>query len=285
MVEFKEDDYDTKYTESPSLTERDTHYCPGCEHGTATHLIAMALDELGLRDKTIMCDTVGCSVLDYYYFNVDHIQCAHGRGPAVATGVKRMRPDLTVYTVQGDGDAGAIGMGETVWTAIRGEPITVFLINNAIYGMTGGQMAPTTLPEQVTTTTPYGRDIMDTGRPVDMCKLLSTLDGPSYVRRVSLVIEPFTTRDGTLKYRTRNLMKARQVFKNAFEVQQKGGYAFVEAISTCSINWKMKVMDSKRFANDHLVKRYPLGVYIDRFGIEGKVIPPAEDDETQEGGQ
>ena len=285
MAEAKDDDYDIKYAESPSLTEVDTHYCPGCEHGTATHLIGMALDELGLREKTIMCDTVGCSVLDYYYFNIDHIQCPHGRGPAVATGIKRCRPDLNVFTVQGDGDAAAIGMGETIWTAIRGEPITVFLINNAIYGMTGGQMAPTTLPGQVTSTTPYGRDTDQTGKPVDMCKMLATLEGPSYVRRVSLVIEPFTTRTGELKYRSGNLMKARQVFKNAFEVQQKGGYAFVEVISTCNVNWKMKVLDSKKYANEHLVKRYPLGVYVDRFGIEGKVIPAVEVEEDREAEQ
>jgi len=224
-----------------------------------------------LREKTIMCDSVGCSVLAYLYFNVDHIQCAHGRAPAVATGIKRMKPDLTLFTVQGDGDCLAIGLNETIWTALRAEPISIFLINNGIYGMTGGQMAPTTLEGMVSTTTPYGRDIGQTGTPIDACKIMSQVQGAAYVRRVSLVIEEVETKKGKV-WRAKNLRKAKEVIENAFKVQQKGGFTFVECISTCSINWKLPVLESKRFANDRMLKQYPLGVYRDVFGIEGEVV-------------
>ena len=160
-----------------SLTENPTHYCAGCEHGTLTRLVAYAMDKLGIRERTVMIDSVGCSVLAYNYFNCDHIEAPHGRAPAIAAGLKRIRPELMVFTIQGDGDAASIGLLELIYAAKRGTPITVFLVNNAIYGMTGGQMAPTTLEGMVTTTTPYGRDPALTGTHLDTSKLLGEIDG------------------------------------------------------------------------------------------------------------
>ncbi len=261
--------YTAKKGTLASLTPNDTHYCPGCEHGTITRLIGMALENLGLRERAVMCDSVGCSVLSYNYFNCDHIQCAHGRAPAVGTGIKRANSDLVVFTTQGDGDALAIGMGETVWAAIRGMPLSIFLINNAIYGMTGGQMAPTTLPNQPTTTTPYGRDIEQTGAPLDICKLLATIDNASYVRRVSAIVQPMETRKGTI-YSTKNLKQVYTAIENAFKAQLAGKYGFVEILSTCNINWKMPILESKKFGHENLTGTYPLGVYRDDLELEAK---------------
>jgi 2-oxoglutarate ferredoxin oxidoreductase subunit beta len=250
-----------------SLTDNPTHYCAGCEHGTLTKLIAAAMDQLGIRENTVMIDSVGCSVLAYNYLNCDHIVAAHGRAPAVATGLKRVRPELTVFTVQGDGDAASIGLLELVYAAKRSTPITIFLVNNAIYGMTGGQMAPTTLDGQVTTTTPFGRDAHLTGTPLDASKLVSAADGAGYVKRVSLAVEELSTQRGKV-YTVKNLLDAKKAVVNAFKVQSRGGFAFVEFLSTCSVNWKMPILDAKRFVYERMVKQYPLGIYKDTFGVE-----------------
>jgi len=250
-----------------SLTDNPTHYCAGCEHGTLTRLIAAAMDELGIREKTVMIDSVGCSVLAYNYFNCDHIIAAHGRAPAVATGLKRVKPELSVFTVQGDGDAASIGLLELVYAAKRATPITVFLVNNAIYGMTGGQMAPTTLEGQITTTTPFGRDVAMTGTELDVSKLLGGIDGAAYVKRVSLAVQELSSQRGKV-YTVKNLLDAKRAVENAFIVQALGGFAFVELLSTCSINWKMPILDAKRYVYEHMVKKFPLGVYKDTFGVE-----------------
>ena len=250
-----------------SLTENPTHYCAGCEHGTLTKLIAAALDNLDIREKTVMIDSVGCSVLAYNYLNCDHVVAAHGRAPAVATGVKRLRPELNVFTVQGDGDALSIGLLETVYAAKRATPITVFVVNNGIYGMTGGQMAPTTLPGQITTTTPYGRDPALTGTELDASKLIGQIDGAAYVKRASLVVSEISNPRGKV-YTIKNLLEARKAVENAFKVQALGGFAFVEFLSTCSVNWKMSVLESKRYVNDQVIKHFPLGVYRDTYGVE-----------------
>jgi 2-oxoglutarate ferredoxin oxidoreductase subunit beta len=257
----------TKLGKLDSLTDNPTHYCAGCEHGTLTRLIAAAMDELKIREKTVMIDSVGCSVLAYNYFNCDHIVAAHGRAPAVATGLKRLRPELTVFTVQGDGDAASIGLLELIYAAQRGTPITVFLVNNAIYGMTGGQMAPTTLEGQVTTTTPFGRDAALTGTELDVSKLLSRIDGAAYVKRASLAVQEISSQRGSV-YTIKNILDAKKSVQNAFKVQQLGGFAFVELLSTCSINWKMPILDSKRYVYDHMAKKFPLGLYKDGFGVE-----------------
>jgi len=250
-----------------SLTENFTHYCAGCEHGTLTRLIAAAMDNLGIREKTVMIDSVGCSVLACNYFNCDHIVSAHGRAPAVAAGLKRVHPELMVFTVQGDGDAVSIGLLELLYAAKRATPITVFLVNNAIYGMTGGQMAPTTLEGQVTTTTPFGRDVHLTGSEMDASKLLATIDGAAYVKRASLAVQEISSSKGKV-YTIKNLLDAKKAVENAFKVQALGGFAFVELLSTCSINWKMPILEAKRFVNEAMVKKYPLGVYRDAFGVE-----------------
>jgi 2-oxoglutarate ferredoxin oxidoreductase subunit beta len=261
--------YRTKVGKLESLTETPTHYCAGCEHGTLTRLIAAAIDDLGIREKTVMIDSVGCSVLAYNYLNCDHIVAAHGRAPAVANGLKRVHPELTVFTVQGDGDAASIGLLELVYAAKRATPITVFLVNNAIYGMTGGQMAPTTLEGQVTTTTPFGRDAHLTGTELDASKLVAGIDGAAYVKRASLVVQEVSSQRGTV-YTIRNLLDAKKSVENALKVQALGGFAFVEFLSTCSINWKMSVLEAKRFANSTVMKKFPLGLFKDTFGVEGK---------------
>ncbi|HXZ90843.1 MAG TPA: thiamine pyrophosphate-dependent enzyme [Candidatus Dormibacteraeota bacterium] len=259
--------YTIKLGKLDSLTDTPTHYCAGCEHGTLTRLIAAAMDGLGIREKTVMIDSVGCSVLAFNYLNCDHVVAAHGRAPAVATGLKRVHPELMVFTVQGDGDAASIGLLELIYAAKRSTPITVFLVNNAIYGMTGGQMAPTTLEGQVTTTTPFGRDVHLTGTELDASKLLATLDGAAYVKRASLAVQEISTQRGKV-YTIKNLLDAKKSVENAFKVQALGGFAFVELLSTCSINWKMPVLDAKRFVNDRVVKKFPLGLYKDTFGVE-----------------
>jgi 2-oxoglutarate ferredoxin oxidoreductase subunit beta len=250
-----------------SLTDNQTHYCAGCEHGTLTRLVASAIDDLGIREKTIMVDSVGCSVLAWNYLNCDHIVAPHGRAPAVAAGVKRLRPELTVFSIQGDGDAAAIGLLELIYAAKRGTPITLFLVNNATYGMTGGQMAPTTLPGQITTTTPHGRDPSLTGTELDVSKLIGQIDGAAYVKRGSLVLTEIWSPRGKV-YTIKNLLDAKKSVENAFRVQALGGFAFVELLSTCSVNWKMPILEAKRYVNEQVIKHFPLGVFRDTFGIE-----------------
>jgi 2-oxoglutarate ferredoxin oxidoreductase subunit beta len=258
-------EFTVKLGKLSTLTGKPTHYCAGCEHGTLTRLIANAIEELGLRERTVLVDSVGCSVFAHEYINTDAVQAPHGRAPAVMAGIKRLRPDLLVFAVQGDGDAVSIGLLELMYAANRGEPITVFLVNNAIYGMTGGQMAPTTPEGMVTTTTPFGRDTSYTGRPIDASKLLAGLEGPSYVKRVLLPVVP--TKSAEL-YSAQGALEGAKSVKNAFKVQLQGGFSFVEFVSTCSINWKMSVLDSKRYASEVLARVFPPGLYKDKMGVE-----------------
>ena len=237
------------YSRPESLTTLTTHYCPGCTHGTAHRLVAEVLDEMGIREKAIGVAPVGCSVFAYDYFNHDFVEAAHGRAPAMATGIKRVRPNNTVYTYQGDGDLASIGMAEIVHAAIRGENITVIFINNAIYGMTGGQMAPTTLPGMVTTSSPGGRDVEMMGYPVRMVEMLSTIDGTSYAVRRSL-------------HNPANVRKSKKAIRRAFEVQEQGmGFAIVELLSSCPTNLKFTPSQALDFIEEQMVPYYPLGDY------------------------
>ncbi len=234
-----------------ALSPVPTHYCPGCTHGIVHRLVAEAIDALGIEGKTVGIAPVGCSVFAYNYFECDMIQAAHGRAPAVATGVKRARPECVVFTYQGDGDLAAIGTAETVHAATRGENITIIFINNAIYGMTGGQMAPTSLPGQVTTTSPYGRDPALQGNPIRVCEMLSTLDGVAYAERVA-VSSP------------RGVLRAKKAIQKAFEYQiDKKGFTIVEVLSTCPTNWGMTPEEAMRWVDDKMIAHYPLGVYKD----------------------
>ncbi len=227
------------------------HYCPGCTHGIVHRLVAEAIDALGIEGKTIGIAPVGCSVFAYNYFECDMIEAAHGRAPAVATGVKRTHPDNIVFTYQGDGDLAAIGTAETVHVAARGENLTIIFINNAIYGMTGGQMAPTSLPGQVTTTSPYGRDPKIQGNPIRVCEMLSTLDGVAYAERVA-VNNP------------KNVLKAKKAIQKAFQNQiDKKGLSIVEVVSTCPTNWGMTPADALKWVDEKMIPFYPLGVYKD----------------------
>ena len=257
--------FEVKLGPLPTLTGKPTHYCAGCEHGTLTRLIAVALHELGVRERTVLVDSVGCSVLAHEYLNVDAVQSPHGRAPAVMTGIKRVRPDLLVFAVQGDVDAVSIGLSELIYAANRGEPITCFLVNNGIYGMTGGQMAPTTPSGMVTTTTPHGRDVAITGPPLDASKLLATLEGPSYVKRVLLPVTPTPSNDF---YNARGSIEGARAVRNAFRVQEMGGFSFVEFVSTCNVNWKMSILQSKHYAAEVLAKIFPPGLFKDKFGVE-----------------
>lgn len=234
---------------TPALTETPFHYCPGCTHGLIHRLTAEVIDELGLQEKTIGIASVGCSVFSYEYFNVDMLQAAHGRAPAVATGVKRVHPEATVFTYQGDGDLAAIGTAEIIHAAARGEKITVIFINNTTYGMTGGQQAPTTLLGQVTKTTPYGRTINANGYPINVSELLSTLDGAVYVARTA-VFDPA------------HVTQTKKAIKKAFEVQELGlGFSLVEVLSNCPTNWGMTPKASLEWVKEKMVPRYPLGEF------------------------
>jgi len=240
-----------------SLADVPMHYCPGCTHGIIHRLVAEALDDLAVREKTIGVASVGCSVFAYDYFNCDMQQAAHGRAPAVATGIKRVLPDRVVFTYQGDGDLASIGMGEIVHAAARGENITVIFVNNAIYGMTSGQMAPTTLLGQKTATTPRGRTATDNGYPIRVSELLATLDGAAYIERVS-------THD------PRHVMQAGRAIKKAFTAQlERRGFALVEVLSTCSVNWGMSPQEALDWVRDHMIPHYPLGVFKNTAGEEG----------------
>ena len=235
-----------------ALTDAVLHYCPGCTHGIIHRLVAEAIDELGIRGNTIGVAPVGCSVFAYNYFNVDMVQAAHGRAPAVATGVKRSDANNIVFTYQGDGDLAAIGTAETVHAAARGENITVIFVNNAIYGMTGGQMAPTTLPGQVTQTSPYGRDTSCVGFPVKVCEMLSQVDGAAYLERVAV-------------NNVKNVRKAKAAIKKAFQNQIEGkGFSLVEVLSTCPTNWGKTPTDALKWLESEMIPYYPLGVYKDK---------------------
>ena len=233
------------------LTDKPFHYCPGCTHGIIHRLVAESLDELGIGDKAVGVAPVGCAVFAYDYFNCDMMEAAHGRAPAVATGIKRVLPDRAVFTYQGDGDLASIGTAEIVHAATRGEKITVIFVNNAIYGMTGGQMAPTTLPGQVTTTSPYGRDVSHCGYPVRVSEMLSTLNGPAYIERVSVHDVP-------------HIKKAKAAIKKAFQLQMEGkGFTLVEVLSTCPTNWGKTPKEAFEWLKSDMLPTYPLGVYKD----------------------
>ena len=236
-----------------ALADIPFHYCPGCTHGIVHRLVAEAIDELGIEGRTIGIAPVGCSVMAYDYFNCDMIEAAHGRAPAVATGVKRSDPENhIVFTYQGDGDLASIGMAETVHAAARNENITIIFINNAIYGMTGGQMAPTSLPGQVTQTSPYGRDVKACGYPIRVCELLSELDGPEYLERVTV------NSVAHVRQAKKAILKA---FKN--QVENKG-FSLVEVLSSCPTNWGMTPEKALKWIDDAMIPYYPLGVYRDR---------------------
>lgn len=225
------------------------HYCPGCSHGIIHNLIGQVIDDLGVAEKIVGVSPVGCAVIAYDYFDFDVIQAAHGRAPAVATGLKRGRPENIIFTYQGDGDLAAIGCGEIVNAAARGEKITVIFVNNAIYGMTGGQMAPTTLPDQKTSTSPAGRDILKAGNPIRVSEMLATLDGAAYISRVA-VNNP------------KNVIKAKEAIKDAFLNQIEGdGFALVEILSTCPVNWGMSPLDALQWLEQNMIPHYPLGTF------------------------
>ena len=236
------------YEKTGILTDTPLHYCPGCTHGIIHRLVAEAIDELGIQGKTIGIAPVGCAVFAYNYFNVDMMEAAHGRAPAVATGCKRVNPKNIVFTYQGDGDLASIGAAEITHAATRGENITVIFVNNAIYGMTGGQMAPTTLPGQVTTTSPYGRDPALCGYPIRVSEMLATLDGPAYIARCSV-------------HDVKHIMDAKKCIKKAFETQIAGkGFSMVEVLSSCPTNWGMTPREALNWLEANMSPQYPLGV-------------------------
>ena len=235
-----------------SLTDKSFHYCPGCTHGIIHRLVAEAIDDLGIEGIAIGVAPVGCAVMAYDYFACDMVEAAHGRAPAVATGLKRSLPENIIFTYQGDGDLASIGMAETVHAAARNENITVIFVNNAIYGMTGGQMAPTSLPGQITQTTPYGRDVKTVGYPVKVAELLSSLDGPEFIARVA--VNSVT-----------NVKNAKAVIRKAFENQVNNkGFSLVEVISACPTNWGMTPSKALKWVEDNMIPYYPLGIYKDR---------------------
>jgi Pyruvate:ferredoxin oxidoreductase and related 2-oxoacid:ferredoxin oxidoreductases, beta subunit len=243
----------TVFDRPHALKDVPLHYCPGCTHGIIHRLVAQAIDELGIEGRCVGIASVGCSVLTYNYFNVDMIQAAHGRAPAVATGVKRAWPDNIVFTYQGDGDLAAIGTAETVHSAARGENITVIFVNNAIYGMTGGQMAPTSLPGQITQTSPYGRDVKTVGYPVRVCELLREVDGAAYLERVAV-------------NDVKNVKNAARAIKKAFQYQVEGkGFSLIEILSTCPTNWGLTPDKALKWLEENMIPYYPLGVYKDKY--------------------
>lgn len=234
-----------------SMTDKELSYCPGCGHGIVNRLVGEVIDELGIEGRTVVVVPVGCSVTAYDFFATDAVEAAHGRAPAVATGIKRARPDRIVLSYQGDGDLASIGMAETVHAATRGENITVIFINNAIYGMTGGQMAPTSLPGQITQTSPYGRDVKLVGYPIRVCELLSTLDGVVYAERVTMDTPA-------------HVRKAKKAIKKGFQNQVDGlGYSIIEVVSSCPTNWGLTPVKAFDWLRENMLPYYPLGVYKD----------------------
>jgi len=251
-MESKSADYRYIYEKPNTLNDVKTHYCPGCGHGIVHKLVAESLDELDVREQTILIAPVGCSVLAYNYIAVDGCEAAHGRAPAVATGLKRVHPEKIVISYQGDGDLLAIGTAETIHTANRGENITVIFVNNAIYGMTGGQMAPTTMEKQITKTTPFGRDVSDVGYPIRACEMINTLERPVFIERTSV-------------HDVKNILKAKKAIKKALENQVSGkGYSFVEVLSMCPTNWGVTPQVAADWVRDVMVPYYPLGNFRDR---------------------
>lgn len=237
------------YKTAKSLTKATMHYCPGCAHGIIHKLVAEAIDELGIREKTIGVAPVGCAVLAYKYFDMDFTVAAHGRAPAMATGIKRVHPDKVVFTYQGDGDLASIGIAEIVHATMRGEKLTVIFVNNAIYGMTGGQMAPTTLVGQKTSTSPYGRQQEHCGSPIRISEMLATIPGANYVARVSVSTPA-------------NHAKAKRAIKRAFEYQLAGkGLNIVEILSTCPTNWGRSPFESMKWVDENMAPYYPLGEF------------------------
>lgn len=235
------------YQRPLTLEDTHTHYCPGCTHGTAHRLVAEVLDELDLQKKAILVAPVGCAVFAYNYFALDGVEAAHGRAPAMATGVKRVNPDKIVFTYQGDGDLASIGIAEAIHAATRGENITVIFINNAIYGMTGGQMAPTSLPGQVTTSSPLGRDSEMTGAPMHIAEMMAALPGTTYSVRRSM-------------HDAKHIIQAKKAIRKAFETQVRGeGFSIVELLSSCPTNWKMTPTDALHWIRDEMLPVYPLG--------------------------
>lgn len=250
------------YEHPEALEDVQTHYCPGCTHGIAHRLVAEVIDELGVRDQTIAVAPVGCAVFAYDYFNMDAVEAAHGRAPAMATGIKRALPESVVFTYQGDGDLAAIGTAEIIHAAARGEQITAVFVNNAIYGMTGGQMAPTSLPGQKTTSSPMGRDTAVAGNPLKMTELIAQIEGSAYVVRRSL-------------HNVREIRKAKKAIKTAFLAQMNGlGFSMVELLSACPTNWGFAPPDALQWIEDNMVPFYPLGDY--------KVIDAVKDLHTRE---
>ncbi len=240
------------FEKTKMLTDAHLHYCPGCTHGIVHRLVAESIEELGLQENCIGVAPVGCAVFAYDYFNCDMQEAAHGRAPAVATGIKRTHPDSTVFVYQGDGDLASIGMAETVHAAARGEKFTVIFINNSIYGMTGGQMAPTTLVGQKATTCQSGRNPEVNGYPIRICELLATLDAPYYIERVS-------TQD------VKHVLAAKKAIKKALQFQKEGrGYTFVEVLVSCPTNWHMSPIEALRFMGEECTKTFPLGVFRDK---------------------
>ena len=242
----------TVFERPKSLADVPLHYCPGCTHGIIHRLVAEAIDELGIEGRAIGVAPVGCAVMAYDYFTCDMVEAAHGRAPAVATGLKRALPENIIFTYQGDGDLASIGMAETVHSATRNEIITVIFVNNAIYGMTGGQMAPTSLPGQVTQTSPYGRDVKTAGFPIRVCELLATLDGPEYIERVAV-------------NNVKNVKNAKKAILKAFKNQVEGkGFSLIEVVSSCPTNWGMTPTAALEWVENKMLPYYPLGVYKDR---------------------
>ncbi len=243
------DDMTLVYKRPEALKETYTHYCPGCTHGAIHRLIAEVIDELGVRERTIGVAPVGCAVFAYEYFNLDGCEAAHGRAPAMATGLKRVMPDKVIFTYQGDGDLASIGGNEILHAAARGEKITVIFVNNAVYGMTGGQMAPTTLPGQVTTSSPYGRDPVVQGYPVHITEMLATLPGVAYAARRSM-------------HSVAEIRKTKKAIAKAFQAQLDGlGLGLVEVLSACPINWHLEPAAALDFIRDRMVPEFPLGEF------------------------
>lgn len=250
MARLETSESDTAlYTRPESLEERLSHYCPGCGHGTVQRLIAETVDKLDLRERAVCVSSIGCTVTSYNYFNFDGLESAHGRAPAVATAIKRCRPNLVPFTLQGDGDLASIGMAEIVHACARGENITVIFVNNATYGMTGGQMAPTTLIGMYSTSTPCGRDPAVAGYPIRVSEMLATLDGPAYISRVSL-------------HNPAAVRKTKQAIELAFRIQLAGlGLSLVEVLSPCPVNWKVEPLVALDWIVKKMIPQYPLGEF------------------------
>ena len=254
MAEVEIKNENLVYAKPKLITDNVMHYCPGCSHGTVHKLIAEVIEEMGFAEKTVGVSPVGCSVFAYNYIDIDWIEAAHGRALAVATAVKRLYPQNMVFTYQGDGDLASIGLCETVSAAARGENITVIFVNNAIYGMTGGQMAPTSLPGQITQTSPYGRDVNTCGWPIRICEMLATLEAPAYLERVTV-------------NNVKNVKNAKKAIEKAFRYQVEGkGFSLIEVLSACPTNWGLTPQKALEWIDEKMIPYYPLGVYRDKEG-------------------